>query len=339
MQASGLGGVGAGFFCDPLISVFGAAEGIEDEGEFPMTAGVHLSDEGYMMTDMPLPGASYRALAATALRFDRLFAHARTLTIMVKIRDEIAGRVSPGKARRVFGPSEREKLASGYRRASEILRNAGAKKIFKSRVAAAHPGGTVPIGKHVDTNLQTECQGLYVCDCSVIADPWGMPRFSHSSASRSASRNIWPEWRSRRPACYQPFPPTSWRIVMAREAVIVESVRTALCKANRGSFNMTSPVDQLAHTIKTAVERVKQLDPEEITDVIAGCGMPEGVPGHEHSHGSPRYRPRASRKTVAATTVNRFCSSGSQAIMMAAHEIINEGVDVAIGLPVSRPSR
>ncbi len=150
-------------------------QSIENEGEFPMTAGIHLSDEGYMMTDMPLPRASYQALAATALRFDRLFAHSRTLTIMVKIRDEIAGRVSPGKARRIFGPSEREKLASGYRRASEILRNAGAKKIFKSRIAAAHPGGTVPIGEHVDTNLQTEREGLYVCDCSVIADPWGLP--------------------------------------------------------------------------------------------------------------------------------------------------------------------
>jgi choline dehydrogenase-like flavoprotein len=140
-----------------------------------MAAGIHLPDEGYMMTDLPLPRASYQAIAATALRFDRLFAHAKTLTIMVKIRDEIAGRVSGRKARRVFGPPEREKLDSGYRRASEILRHAGAKKIFKSRVVAAHPGGTVRIGKHVDANLETEYQGLYVCDCSVIADPWGFP--------------------------------------------------------------------------------------------------------------------------------------------------------------------
>jgi acetyl-CoA acetyltransferase family protein len=119
---------------------------------------------------------------------------------------------------------------------------------------------------------------------------------------------------------------------MAREAVIVESVRTALCKANRGSFNMTSPVDQLAHTIKTAVERVKQLDPEEITDVIAGCGFPEGVQGMNLgriaaiSAGLP--------VTVAGTTVNRFCSSGSQAIAMAAHQIILEGTDAAVGCGV-----
>ena len=119
---------------------------------------------------------------------------------------------------------------------------------------------------------------------------------------------------------------------MAREAVIVESVRTALCKAHRGSFNMTSPVDQLAHTIKTAVERVKQLDPEEITDVIAGCGFPEGVQGM--NLGRIAAMAAGLPVTVAGTTVNRFCSSGSQAIAMAAHQIIMEGTDAAIGCGV-----
>jgi choline dehydrogenase-like flavoprotein len=175
LQASGIGSIGRGFFCDPLIAVFGTAEGIRDEGEFPMAAGVHLQDEGYMMTDLPLPRQTYRMLTATALRFDRLFAHANALTIMIKIRDEIAGHVSARKLRRIFGPAEREKLASGYRRAREILREAGARKIYKSRVLAAHPGGSIRIGEHVDANLQTDYEGLYVCDCSVIADPWGMP--------------------------------------------------------------------------------------------------------------------------------------------------------------------
>jgi acetyl-CoA acetyltransferase family protein len=116
---------------------------------------------------------------------------------------------------------------------------------------------------------------------------------------------------------------------MAREAVIVDSVRTALTKANRGSFNMTHPVDYLAHTMKTVVERNDKVDPEQIEDVIAGCGMPEGCQGMNTAKiaaaaaGLP--------KGVAATTVNRFCSSGSQAIMMAAHQIIHEGAEVAIG--------
>lgn len=119
---------------------------------------------------------------------------------------------------------------------------------------------------------------------------------------------------------------------MAREAVIVDSVRTALTKAHRGSFNLTSPVDQLAHTFRTLVERNPKLDPEEIQDVITGCGMPEGCQGMNMS----RIAAMAAGLpvTVAATTVNRFCSSGSQSVMMAAHAILHEGVDVAIGAGV-----
>ena len=119
---------------------------------------------------------------------------------------------------------------------------------------------------------------------------------------------------------------------MAREAVIVESVRSGLTKAHRGSFNMTEPVDYLAHTLKSVVERVPGLDPGEVEDVITGCATPEGCQGMNTS----RIAAMAAGfpKTVAATTVNRFCSSGSQAVAMAAHEIIHEGAEVAIGAGV-----
>jgi acetyl-CoA acetyltransferase family protein len=116
---------------------------------------------------------------------------------------------------------------------------------------------------------------------------------------------------------------------MAREAVIVDSLRTGLTKAHRGSFNRTEPVDYLAHTLRSVVEKVPNLDPSEIEDVIAGCGMPEGPQGMNMA----RIAAMAAGfpKEVAATTVNRFCSSGSQAVMMAAHAILNEGAEVAIG--------
>ncbi len=116
---------------------------------------------------------------------------------------------------------------------------------------------------------------------------------------------------------------------MAREAVIVDSKRTALTKAHRGSFNLTEPVDYLAHTLESVVEGVPNLDPGEIEDVIVGCGFPEGCQGMNLA----RIAAMAAGfpKEVSGTTVNRFCSSGSQAVMMAAHAIINEGADVAIG--------
>lgn len=117
---------------------------------------------------------------------------------------------------------------------------------------------------------------------------------------------------------------------MAREVVIVDSVRTGLAKAGRGSFNITEPVEYLAHTLRSVVER-NEVDAAEIEDVIVGTGFPEGCQGMNVA----RIAAMAAGfpKEVAGTTVNRFCSSGSQAIMMAAQRI-QEGADVAIGAGV-----
>lgn len=117
--------------------------------------------------------------------------------------------------------------------------------------------------------------------------------------------------------------------LMAREAVIVGSLRTGLTKAHRGSFNITEPVDYTSHVLGAVIEEHPNLDPSEIEDVIIGCGHPEGCMGMNMARiasmnaGIPQ--------SAAATTVNRFCSSGSQAVMMAADQIINNGADVAIG--------
>ncbi len=117
--------------------------------------------------------------------------------------------------------------------------------------------------------------------------------------------------------------------LMAREAVIVGSLRTGLTKAHRGSFNITEPVDYTAHVLGAVIREQPNLDPSEIEDVIIGCGHPEGCMGMNMARiasmeaGIPQ--------SAAATTVNRFCSSGSQAVMMAADQIINSGADVAIG--------
>src|SRR6266481_2717350 len=114
-----------------------------------------------------------------------------------------------------------------------------------------------------------------------------------------------------------------------REAVIVASSRTPLAKSFRGSFNLTRPDDLAAHCIKDVLRKTPQLDPAEIEDVILGCAQPHGAQGSNVARvaavlaGLP--------VTVAATTVNRFCSSGLQAIAMAAHQIMNEGAEAAIG--------
>jgi acetyl-CoA acetyltransferase family protein len=119
---------------------------------------------------------------------------------------------------------------------------------------------------------------------------------------------------------------------MAREVVIVDSVRSGLTKAHRGSFNITEPVEYTAHCLREVVARTKKLDPAEVEDVVLGVGMPEGCQGMNMA----RIAAMAAGfpKEVPGVSVNRFCSSGSQAVMMAAHEILNNGVEVAIGAGV-----
>jgi acetyl-CoA acetyltransferase family protein len=114
-----------------------------------------------------------------------------------------------------------------------------------------------------------------------------------------------------------------------REAVVVASSRTALAKSFRGSFNMTRPEDLAAHCIKDVLRKTPALDPAEVNDVILGCAQPHGMQGANIARISAILA--GLPPSVAATTVNRFCSSGLQAIAMAAHEILNEGVEAAIG--------
>ncbi len=114
-----------------------------------------------------------------------------------------------------------------------------------------------------------------------------------------------------------------------REAVIVASARTPLGKSYRGALNATRPDDMASVAIKGALAQVPKLPIEEIEDIICGCGLPEGPSGMNVARvaalgaGLP--------ETIAATTVNRFCSSGLQAIAMAAHQIMHEGANAAIG--------
>ncbi|HEV8495145.1 MAG TPA: thiolase family protein [Candidatus Angelobacter sp.] len=114
-----------------------------------------------------------------------------------------------------------------------------------------------------------------------------------------------------------------------REAVIVTSSRTALAKSFRGSFNLTRPDDLAAHCIQDVLRKTPALDPAEIEDVVLGCGQPHGPQGHNVARVAAMLAGLPS--SVAGSTVNRFCSSGLQAIAMVAHQIMHEGVDAAIG--------
>jgi acetyl-CoA C-acetyltransferase len=111
------------------------------------------------------------------------------------------------------------------------------------------------------------------------------------------------------------------------DAVIVSTARTPLAKSWKGAFNMTHGATLGGHVIKAAVERAK-IDGAEVDDVLMGCANPEGATGWNIA------RQAALRAglpdSVAAATVNRFCSSGLQTIAMAAQRVIAGEGDIYV---------
>src|SRR3974377_122745 len=113
-----------------------------------------------------------------------------------------------------------------------------------------------------------------------------------------------------------------------RDVLIASALRTPVGRANKGTLRATRPDDLAAVAIKGALERVPQLDPKEIEDVLLGCAMPEAEQGMNVARIASL---RAGLPVEAsAMTINRFCSSGLQAIAMAAERIMAGGADVVV---------
>jgi acetyl-CoA acyltransferase len=113
-----------------------------------------------------------------------------------------------------------------------------------------------------------------------------------------------------------------------REVVIVSSVRTPVGRAFKGTLRTTRPDELAAIAIKGALERVPQVDLKEIEDVILGCATPEAEQGTNVARIASL---RAGLPIeVSAVTINRFCSSGLQAIAMAAERIMAGGAEIMV---------
>ena len=111
------------------------------------------------------------------------------------------------------------------------------------------------------------------------------------------------------------------------DAVIVSTARTPIGRAFRGAYNMTHGGELAGHVIKHAVSRAG-VDGADVEDVIIGCGFPEGGAGNNIARVAAIHA--GLPVSVAAMTVNRFCSSGLQAIALAANAIRNDGVPIAV---------
>lgn len=176
LGASGITRAGQDYFYDPLTSVVGEVDGLDADPELPMVAGTHLAEDGYMLTDICMPPWWFATDAVLAGKPARARAARRSLSVMVKIQDELSGRITDrGGLGKPLTKQDRRRLKAGEQRARTILHRAGAERIWRTGYAAVHPGGTAKVGDVIDTNLQTEITGLYVCDASAIPVPWGLP--------------------------------------------------------------------------------------------------------------------------------------------------------------------
>jgi choline dehydrogenase-like flavoprotein len=176
LRNTGIQGVGNDFFFDPLWFVYGTVKNGGSGKGIQMCSGIHFEDEGIVMTDFNMTRMIKAVFDMEVLRFDQVFNYADVVPIMIKVRDAMGGRITDsGWVSKRLTPSDKQKLRKGKGYAKKILENMGAKNIYSSWLLAAHPGGSVKIGEHLDKNLQTKINNLYVCDCSVVPEELGLP--------------------------------------------------------------------------------------------------------------------------------------------------------------------
>ncbi len=176
LRQSGIPGTGYQFFFDPLVFVYGRIKGLGSGRAVPMSAGIHFPDDGIVMTDFNMPHLMKILFDLEVLKVRQAFAYHDVLPIMIKVRDDLGGEITKrGWVRKSLGRQDKLRLEKGADHARRILANAGATDIYRGWMFGAHPGGTVKIGEHLDTDLKTVFDNLYVCDCSVIPEEWGLP--------------------------------------------------------------------------------------------------------------------------------------------------------------------
>lgn len=167
-----------GFYCDPNFLVMAHVKGLKGGELFPGSMGAGAASEagGLLLGDGCLSRAFYRAFMLGNGKFMRLFSHSNCIAVGVMVTDGLGGELrQDGRYHKQFTAEEAEKLARGGQLAEEILRNAGGKRIFRGGLTAAHVGGVVRIGEHLDARLETEYRNLHVCDGSVIPETIRLP--------------------------------------------------------------------------------------------------------------------------------------------------------------------
>ncbi len=159
-----------GFFIDPNCALFGFVPGLNGSDNYFGCMSTDYED-GTLLGDGNTIKSLFKMLMLVNLKFSRLFSFSNSIGIGVKVKDNLSGELlKNGKYFKQLTKEDYARLKKGEEQAMKILKNAGAKHIFSAGYGATDLGGTLEIGKHVDKNLQTEYNNLYVCDGSLIPE-------------------------------------------------------------------------------------------------------------------------------------------------------------------------
>ncbi len=176
LRQSGIKGAGRDFFFDPLVFIWGQVDRVTSGKGIPMCSSIHLEEEGILLTDHNMPYLFKAIFDFQGFKPLKAFSFSNMVPLQAKVRDGLSGHLGKrGWVWKGLQENDWKKINAGFEHARKILDNAGAKKIYKSPLLAAHPGGTVKIGDLLDTDLKTEYDNFYVCDASVIPHEMGMP--------------------------------------------------------------------------------------------------------------------------------------------------------------------
>lgn len=177
LRDSGLGGVAnGGFYCDPGYLVLGYVKGLKGGDLFPGAMGVNDEDDGLLLGDGCLSRTLYRGFMLANRKLSRLLSHPSCIGVGVMMRDSRGGELrQDGRYYKQFTSRETGQLQRGGVIAEKIIANAGGRHVFRSAMSAAHVGGVLSIGEHVDEKLQTQIDNLHVCDGSVLPEQIRLP--------------------------------------------------------------------------------------------------------------------------------------------------------------------
>ncbi|WP_116812441.1 FAD-dependent oxidoreductase [Steroidobacter cummioxidans] len=179
-----------GFFCKPAYMVCGTVPGLQATDTFVGNQDIELG-KGFSLGDGAMSSLLFKLVMLANLKWRYLFSFSKMLSMGILIYDSMGGEVGKdGSFRKQLTAAELQKLQDAEQIAIEILKNAGARNIFRTKLMAGIPGGTIRIKEHVDENLQTDISHLYVCDHSLMSDVMITPTFTLICLAKRLAKHL-----------------------------------------------------------------------------------------------------------------------------------------------------